>query len=460
MSKTVFIAEIRLLNAIILNKDLITEENLEKDLLIHSSAKSIFESIELLNESNVPITKGALFEKFSSIDISADMSIVDTIFEYNSEPLETIADIKEDLLFAQSKIAIQDKMDKVKKLLDKNFTVSEEDLEAAKDLLDESSALLNKENSDNEDPKYLSECFDEYEDDFKKRRNGKIYKFGDANLDKLLTYGPAPGGGGIIYAASGMAKTSYLLHMANQLINREIPTIFFELEMSQTSCFDRLISMRTDIPFKSIANPQENEFESIYSAILQEKEALYNNSSFKFCKKPTLTLSYISKQIKKFQKSSGHNYCIVLIDLLSMFQDFCSIKNGLSLAGQIEMSMNKLNAMAKELGIFYLGSVQANRSVEGERPECVQDLDKFRPSRNAIKNSNAFLERSRFAISLFRKKFYADMFLSEDEEAQLLQDLLEVSIVKQNDGGLGEFKLMFMPEYFKFSIFQEDEEST
>ena len=126
---------------------------------------------------------------------------------------------------------------------------------------------------------------------------------------------------------------------------------------------------------------------------------------------------------------------VVVFDLLSMIKDFMIVdKSGVNFAQGIEVAINVLNAMAKELGFHYIAVLQMNRKSEDGRIDDLKDIEKFRPSRSQIKNSGAFLERVRYALTLFRPKYYAEAYLEDASLYEDMQDICHVSLLKQNQG--------------------------
>ena len=79
-----------------------------------------------------------------------------------------------------------------------------------------------------------------------------------------------------------------------------------------------------------------------------------------------------------------------------------------------------------------------NRDADSAKVATVEDLQKLRPTRNNVKNSSALAERSRTVLAIFREKYYADALLPNDPDAQILPDILEVQVVKQNMGRVGK----------------------
>jgi hypothetical protein len=72
----------------------------------------------------------------------------------------------------------------------------------------------------------------------------------------------------------------------------------------------------------------------------------------------------------------------------------------------------------------------------------VDDLEKFKPQRSQIKNANAYLERGRYIIGAYRKKFWAEQFLHEIEYENM-EDFIEIFVLKQNNGALNKIEAIF-----------------
>lgn len=137
---------------------------------------------------------------------------------------------------------------------------------------------------------------------------------------------------------------------------------------------------------------------------------------------------------------------VLTIDLLTMLTDFSGED-----AATYEAAMNKLHILCKRYGIHIVNIVQANRNADSGTPTCIDDLEKFRPSLNTIKNSNAIAERSRIVMSLFRKKHYAEKYFPEDEEVALMDDIASLQVLKQNMGSLSKMDFLFTPERYSFA---------
>lgn len=127
-------------------------------------------------------------------------------------------------------------------------------------------------------------------------------------------------------------------------------------------------------------------------------------------------------------------------------------KNGKSVANSYEEAMNILNALAKSENVHIMGVVQFNRNADSYKISTLEDLDIMRPSLNDIKNSHAIAERSRVVLSAFRKKYYADRYLTHIPEAAELADIMEIQVLKNSSGMVGTLlKYMFEGTFFRLT---------
>lgn len=265
------------------------------------------------------------------------------------------------------------------------------------------------------------------------RKNGETYSFHNKILDSLITEGPTPGHGGIIGGSTGMGKSALCLNLVNDLINADVPVLYFPIEMGVENTIDRLVAIRTGYPFKDIVRigrtrEVNNELEA---GILHEIDSLTVHPNFAIVNKARVDMKYIKNTIKRFQSTlPGKKYCIVIFDLLLQIKEF--FDDGTNMPQMIERAINKLDILAKELNCHWIGVVQLGRAAESDKVLSEQAIDKLRPTRTSIKNSNALLERARWAITIFRKRYFADLYLDK-ETAQGIDDIAEIQLMKAND---------------------------
>jgi replicative DNA helicase len=182
------------------------------------------------------------------------------------------------------------------------------------------------------------------------------------------------------------------------------------------------------------------------------------DKAFRFIDEPDITLEQIHHHIREFKLAYKVDYLIVFVDLITQvreFMDMSSNKNA-SLPTIMEKAINKVNAIAKKENVCIVAIAQMNRDADSAKITTMQDIDKLRPTLNTIKNSAALAERSRAVLSVFRAKYYSDRYLPNDEEAREEPDVLEIQVVKQNMGRVGNIgKYNFNGPTFKLNVLME-----
>ena len=431
----VVIAEYRLLNAIFLKPENIMEKKIDREIFVHEVCKSLFDSIEHCYNNKIPVTEEAVFQYGSGIDINISSENIHTIATLQLDKNVETKDMCEALYKTKQSLKAISLMREVEAITHSNpiLTPEQEDkirmkmYEAENLLL--STVNIKKVETAEEMARAYKEAFDE-------RRNGKKYRFYEPLLDKLITYGPAPGCGGLIAAATGMGKSAYCLSIIDRLKKAGVPIMYYSLEMGRTDTMDREVAKNIDVPLADIVNPPDPDtWQAINEKLEKFLKEFVQDKNFRFSECASLTLGNIKQDIIKFQQEIGQQYMVVVFELLSMIKDFMIVdKSGVNFAQGIEVAINVLNAMAKELGFHYIAVLQMNRKSEDGRIDDLKDIEKFRPSRSQIKNSGAFLERVRYALTLFRPKYYAEAYLEDASLYEDMQDICHVSLLKQNQG--------------------------
>lgn len=457
----VLIAEYRLLNALYLNPQNFLETGVERDVFVHQTCKDTFDAMQKLNASGIPQSKNAIFQDASARNINVTPSFIQNFINVNTDPNVIVKDAVEMLQDTAASLRGIDKIEQAKKIINANPIRSEADNDKIRQLLYEAENDL-MPIAKKQRIKTFEEVEESYLENFEQRKNGKQYKFGDPILDKAVKYGPAPGSGGLIAAATGMGKSAFCLNLINRCINNHVPMMYYSLEMGETDTFDRLMALRSNIDMDSLVSPEDQDtWKMIKEQIKAQFDVLKQNPNFRFSECASISLTQIKQDIKKFQQDIGQEYCIVVFDLLSMVKEFMiSDDRGMNFAQGIEVAINILNAMSKELGFHYIAVLQMNRKGEGEgRADDLDDLKKFRPVRNQIKNSGAFLERVRYGLGLFRPKYYAEQLIDDKALWEDMPDYCEVSMLKQNQGEVGIVgKYLFDPSVMSMIPVEEDED--
>lgn len=450
-SPSVLMAEERLLNYIWLDPNLLDSPDYNENLFVHDICRTLANTMDYMSKNDIPFDSLALYNEAAKVDMSVTRETVEAIINLNDKKSDYIKDITDFLKSVHKSIKSLDHLNRARSILSSNVTLTPEVIKELKEEFGMAESEVLALDNSNGRVMDLQEWGDQWMEDYKGRKNGKQYYFNEPVMDDIVVDGPVPGTGGLIVASSGMGKSTFVLKLVNGFINSTVPCIFFSLEMGAVSTYDRLLASRLQIPYSEIVNPSDEEtYTTIMQKVMEERKSLEENKNFRFCENATLDLDDIKKAIIKFQEEIGQQYCIVVIDLITMVQDFVAARNGLGMAQTIEVAINKMNALAKELGIHYIGTAQLNRSGETTSVVDVEDIDRFRPTRAQIKNSNALLERCRYVVSLFRKRFFIDQFFPDDEEAlaEYPDDLVEISMLKQNNGQCKRREELFNGECF------------
>ena len=431
---SIVVAEYRLLNALCLDEGYRSDSRVHPELFVHEVAKSVYEAIEKLSAEKIPITQASLLQSANEIDFNVNAQTIDAIFKIDEGTL-CLDDILRVLSTAIQKKQLTDKLNELRNLAD---TPGPLDSEAMLEGLFEVDRLMKLGGSASL-LKDFDQWSDEYIADLEERSLGKRYPYGDDSLDQLIFKGAYPGAITTIAAGTGQGKSTYVLNLINSLIDLYVPCMYVSLEMSGIDTYDRLIALRRDLPMEALYS-NDASLLSIVDMVKEEKETLKANKRFFFVEEPSLSIAKLRSLIKEYLQRANTSYAIIAVDLVTQLKDFMSSKGNMTVANSMELAMNALNALAKEMNVHIIAVVQFNRDADNYKLTSVDDLELLRPSLNNIKNSAAIAERSRVVLSLFRKKYYADRYLSNVEGADAIPDIMELTILKNSSGPVGNTK--------------------
>lgn len=440
------------LNCIWDNPDLLYK--LDQDYWNTNAARSIKDSIQELYENKVPIT----INEIVAIGNKKDSTITKENLEKLRNQEYDIASFDfylKNLRKNWAKEQIEDRLLKntlleVSKKGDLNVEVVRElvaDIDRKLEVIEGKDSLLRS----------LNEVAENYRGVLIKRKRGE-YKFstGDSHLDSHLAQGFPPGEITTLFGATGVGKSMFALNLVNKQINKRIPSVYYTLEMSEIASMDRLISIRQKIPASFFRLNEDGELpDEAFKLLEQESRYLKKyEDSFFLVENPSISLSDFEVTIKEAQKRMNTRYLIATVDLFTMLSDVGQK------ADEIEQAMNKLHSIVKRTGIHALIVVQANRSADGARVATIEQINNLRPSLNHIKNANAMAERSRLVLGAFRPKYYASRLFPESEDLELMEDQLQLQILKQSSGEVGKIiRYVYDAECFRvYPLISEEDD--
>lgn len=428
------IAEYRLCNAIYQDPNLLDDPQYTPDLFIHAIPKDFCKAIDEMTRDGTPLNRMAIFQKLSEINMNVTIDEVDAIIGIDDKPTPYIKDIVTVLKDANRKQQALIHLDTLKKLLTEDKDLTEDQRDKLRKEFDECESSIFKLDNSIKRIMTMKEWGDKWNEEAKKRRNGKQFYFNDPILDEIVVDGPYPGTIGLFCAGTGCGKTTMVSHLYNGFLNAEIPCMFFSLEMGAVPTYDRILSSRLQIKYTDMVNPGDvTMFDNIMEQVEEERKTLDNNKLTRFCEDAGISLSDIKRAVLKFQEEIGQRYCIVIVDLVTMVKEFS--KSAQNMAQQMEIAINEMSALAKELGCHFICTAQMKREKDKVNIVDPEDIDRLRPDASSIKNSGALLERCRYSLSLFRKRHYMEQYFPDDEELlEITDDVMEVSTLKQNNG--------------------------
>jgi len=452
-SEYLVMSEYRLLNGLIQNKSWLNDSRIYSDIFFHATARSIFEAIEYHHKNDLTLSESSLFQKANELNYNVDIQTVSMIKELDNEN-----PVLNEILNTLQKGVQKSNLRKIAvDLLDEVNSHDELDASFVSNSLSSMNDVIS--NSFNKSVLKSAETWtDEYYQELLNRQNGKTYSFADAHLDAYLPRKASPGQFILIAGSTGTGKSAYALNLVNGFINLNIPSIYISLEMDGISTFDRLLAMRTEIPVEALYGSGDDLI-PILKKFKEEKEELDRSKNFFFVEDPNLSLAHIQSLIREYKQRTGNDYLIVVCDLITMVQDFQENGHG-SLATTIEMGINRLNAVCKDENICFIGVAQFGRQADSARIQSIEDLELLRPQLNHVKNSHALAERSRVVLSAFRAKYYAERYLTHIPEADEIEDVLEIQILKQSQGRVGKImKYAFDGSIFRCFPIEDNDES-
>ncbi len=420
----------------------------DKKYFISNIANDIFETIKYLYESNVKITK----DQIVTYGNSKNKAITE-------ENLEKIREQEYDIGYFDfyfynlkknyAKVYIEEKI--LKDTIVNVSSKGELDLDKLQDLsnsLQEHIEIIQGKESSLQSIKQVAT---RYRGVLVNRKRGDyFFSTGDSNLDRSLAVGFAPGQITTIYGSSGVGKSAFAMNILSKQINRRIPTMMVSLEMDEISSMDRLLAIRNKLPTKMLTfrDPELCEDTDMVSSIVEKglNELENYNDNFLLIDDPSITLKGdLELLIKEAKKRLKTPYLICTIDLLTMLPDVGTEPQ------KIEEAMNLLSSIAKRQKVHFVSIVQANRATDSQQIASIDQIDRLRPkSINHIKNSHAIAERSRLVLSVFRPKHYAVNLFPEDEQIEFMDDIMQITVLKQTQGEVGSIvEYLYEPEYIR-----------
>lgn len=237
----------------------------------------------------------------------------------------------------------------------------------------------------------------------------------------------------VIGARPSVGKTALALTMAaNISVQRQIPTGFFSLEMSDMAIMQRLIASEARISSQKIRTGmlRPADFKNIADAAgaIYEAPLLISDT-------PGMRLLELRAQARRMKSQ---------FDVRIIFVDYISLINNdhadLPRHEQIAEISRSLKALARELEIPVVALSQVTRDVEGKRPTL-----------SSIRESGSIEQDADVVIFLHRNRGES---AEDPDHANNVET--ELIVAKQRNGPVGTVRIAFVPKYTRFESLEHE----
>ncbi len=224
----------------------------------------------------------------------------------------------------------------------------------------------------------------------------------------------------VIGATTGVGKSGFLLNLMNDLMTR-YQCIYFNLEMSKSNIYRRLVAINGDFAVYGIDNPTEYQQQKMNKAISNietSKISIINSVN---------NVTEIKKYISKLKNSNRHT--VIFIDHIGLVK----YQNKRSIYEEITEVIKELRKICLEYNCTVIAASQLNRGAYQAEEITL----------NMLKDSGELENSSRKIILLSYEN---------KTDRENLEPIMKVDIAKNDNGSTGITKM----KYFKTKqVFKE-----
>jgi replicative DNA helicase len=222
-------------------------------------------------------------------------------------------------------------------------------------------------------------------------------------------------------------NTSLAINIAeNAALGHKVPAAIFSMEMSAEQLSFRMLSSIGRIGQQRLRTGKlhDEDWPRVDSAVAMMSEApIFIDDS------GGLTPTEVRARARRLKRE--HGLGLIVVDYLQLMQVPGTVENRATELSEISRS---LKALAKELDVPVIALSQLNRGVE-------QRQDK-RPVMSDLRESGALEQDADLILLIYREEVY--------EKDTPRTGIADISIAKQRNGPVGEFRLTFLGEFTKF----------
>ena len=271
------------------------------------------------------------------------------------------------------------------------------------------------------DKDILAEVWEDLEN-----QNKTLFETGFEDLDSILSIQDKKGAVITIGARPAMGKTTFMLSIMENILQKNKKCLYFSLEMSKEQLIKRILFQKAEVSFvkSKLNNFIAKDWEKLADAMnnLSKWDLFVDDNS-----------GTVTKEIEAAIKEQKPD--VVFIDYFQLLG--CKPKQ--DRLTQIEENMKDLKRIAKEYGVVIFIASQLSRAAESR-------CDK-RPLLSDLRESGAIENISDVVIFLYRAEYYN--FMEDDDELRKKGEA-EVIIAKNKFGPCGIIHATFRANIPKF----------
>lgn len=256
-----------------------------------------------------------------------------------------------------------------------------------------------------------------------------------------VTAGWQPGELIVIGARPAMGKTAFALTMLKNIsIDREIPTLFFSLEMSNEDLMNRVVSNVCEIPLHNLRTGQLQAYEW---ETLAAKQVDIHDKPLYLDETPGLSIFELRSKARRAVHEKGVK--LIIIDYLQLMS-----AEGFAYGSreqEISLISRSLKSLAKELAIPIIALAQLNRDIEKRQQSS--EANSRQPQLSDLRESGAIEQDADIVCFLHRPDVYGIQTFPDDNTST--KGMGVFIIAKNRNGEIGDFRLIFRGEYAKFA---------
>lgn len=255
-------------------------------------------------------------------------------------------------------------------------------------------------------------------------------------LDNMLRGGGLlPGLLYIVAGRPGMGKTTFMQNMALNIARQGTAVVVFSLEVSKERLLERMAYHEAGIDYMALQrsgqNMSEGQVEAFTNALLRLAELpVYIKDS------AGMTPNTVADTLRAWK--SEHDFKVMFVDYLHIMRIDERIFGG-GREREIGTLVERIRDEAKEQGIACVLLSQMNRETEHTPP--------FIPALSNLRDSGSIEQVAYCVMALYRRDYYVIAGMmppDEDGNQAALDEVLDVMVIKQQDGPQGTAKLHFI----------------